>query len=73
MIKALLKESSNERITKLSLNRKTKLIRNEHKKSTIHVVYVMSNTSICGAAKIIFQQANEWVKKGKKSYDCCLW
>jgi len=66
VIKALLKESSNERITKLSLNRKTKLIRNEYKKSTIHVVYVMSNTSICGAAKIIFQQANEWVKKGKK-------
>ncbi|QUI24768.1 glycosyltransferase family 4 protein [Vallitalea pronyensis] len=64
MIKALLKVLTHDRISGTKLSQKTKLIHNDIKKTSFHMVYVMGNTSICGAAKMIFQQANTWIEKG---------
>lgn len=66
MINEILKENVDERIKNMEDTAKKTLIKKKITKKSYHIVYVVSNTTICGAAKIIFEHANRLMKKGNK-------
>ncbi|GKX30833.1 hypothetical protein SH1V18_33130 [Vallitalea longa] len=67
MINEIIKQDFNTRVQNMDINdAREKLVKKEDCNDKFHVVYVMGNTTICGAAKIIFQQANRLIEKGLK-------
>lgn len=66
MIEGILKEDVDKRIESNYDITKEILVEKKQDDKFYHIVYVMSNTTICGAAKIIFEHANRLMRLGNK-------
>ncbi|GMQ65160.1 glycosyltransferase family 4 protein [Vallitalea maricola] len=66
MIEGILKEDVDKRIESNYDITKKILVEKKQDDKFYHIVYVMSNTTICGAAKIIFEHANRLMQIGNK-------
>ena len=67
MIGEIIKQDFDTRVRNINVNvTRNELVKKRKCNNRFHVVYVMSNTTICGAAKIIFQHANRLREKGVK-------
>jgi glycosyltransferase involved in cell wall biosynthesis len=66
MIKEIIKQEFKDRIKSFSYNSKQSLIKKDNYNKKYHIVYVMGNTSLCGAAKVIFEHGNRLIQKGDK-------
>ncbi|QUH30239.1 glycosyltransferase family 4 protein [Vallitalea guaymasensis] len=66
MIEEILKEDVDKRIESNYDITKVILEKKKQNDKLYHVVYVMSNTTVCGAAKVIFEHANRLISLGNK-------
>ncbi|PKM50476.1 MAG: hypothetical protein CVV02_11085 [Firmicutes bacterium HGW-Firmicutes-7] len=64
MINGIGKLVYEQRVEKLKNAYEQRLIQTNRQIVMLHVVYVVANPSICGATKIIFDQANKLIEKG---------
>ncbi|PKM94133.1 MAG: hypothetical protein CVU84_11775 [Firmicutes bacterium HGW-Firmicutes-1] len=61
---AISKFEYEQRLSRLIDAYEQKLLKTNRQIVTLHIVYVVGNPSICGATKIIYEQANRLVEKG---------
>lgn len=66
MIEKIRKEEYDTRLQKIGMAQKQNLIKHKEKNKKLHVVYVMSHNSVCGAAKIILEHTNRLWEIGVK-------
>lgn len=64
MTNGIAKLEYEHRLAKLKNAYEQKLIQTNRQIASLHVVYVVANPSICGATKIIYEQANRLIEMG---------
>lgn len=64
MIGELKLKEFEKRISRLGLASKQNLCKENSRKETLHVVYVMSHVGVCGGVKIIFEHSNRLKRSG---------